>query len=568
MKKGSIMKEYLQFIKRYHVVFPMLLLFGCMGFMKIISPIESSIFGKLLAQFGTDGSRYLIFQILLMEFAALFVAILNRVTRVRVSAHLTKRYQDDIYSKVISLSVENLETFSIPKLTTAIQSTIDTAMDCINIPLWLFSVIVTSVSTFVVLFNTDKVLTLIIMSFSFPLLILNLKVQKNLDGFTEFKRRQSATMNTIISRLEGYLTIKSFGKEKFEKDSFYKTSTKLEEVLIQRGSLLNKCNYISYLTWILVVIATIVYISLTADGNIQEAVSKGFVFWNLGEMMFAPFEDLPGILSSFSEIKTHLKENQKILDLPSEADGTVEVDTFEDSIRVENCTFRYNESTPLFNDINFTIKKGEKVGIYGASGSGKSTIVNLINRFIRVKSGKILIDGIDINEISNKSLRKLIGNVNQEVFMFSDMSIRDNIKYGINCTDYEMVEAAKAANAHEFISKLENGYDSMIGNNGVLLSGGERQRIALARLFLLNPPILILDEATSKLDNENERAIKESIERLSKDKTVISIAHRLSTIEDYDVLMGIKDHKIYESGPAEKIKKTGELWNSLSKYNQ
>lgn len=568
MKKGSIMKEYLQFIKRYHVVFPMLLLFGCMGFMKIISPIESSIFGKLLAQFGTDGSRYLIFQILLMEFAALFVAILNRVTRVRVSAHLTKRYQDDIYSKVISLSVENLETFSIPKLTTAIQSTIDTAMDCINIPLWLFSVIVTSVSTFVVLFNTDKVLTLIIMSFSFPLLILNLKVQKNLDGFTEFKRRQSATMNTIISRLEGYLTIKSFGKEKFEKDSFYKSSTKLEEVLIQRGSLLNKCNYISYLTWILVVIATIVYISLTADGNIQEAVSKGFVFWNLGEMMFAPFEDLPGILSSFSEIKTHLKENQKILDLPSEADGTVEVDTFEDSIRVENCTFRYNESTPLFNNINFTIKKGEKVGIYGASGSGKSTIVNLINRFIRVKGGKILIDGIDINEISNKSLRKLIGNVNQEVFMFSDMSIRDNIKYGINCTDYEMVEAAKAANAHEFISKLENGYDSMIGNNGVLLSGGERQRIALARLFLLNPPILILDEATSKLDNENERAIKESIERLSKDKTVISIAHRLSTIEDYDVLMGIKDHKIYESGPAEKIKKTGELWNSLSKYNQ
>ena len=568
MKKGSIMKEYLQFIKRYHVVFPMLLLFGCMGFMKIISPIESSIFGKLLAQFGTDGSRYLIFQILLMEFAALFVAILNRVTRVRVSAHLTKRYQDDIYSKVISLSVENLETFSIPKLTTAIQSTIDTAMDCINIPLWLFSVIVTSVSTFVVLFNTDKVLTLIIMSFSFPLLILNLKVQKNLDGFTECKRRQSATMNTIISRLEGYLTIKSFGKEKFEKDSFYKSSTKLEEVLIQRGSLLNKCNYISYLTWILVVIATIVYISLTADGNIQEAVSKGFVFWNLGEMMFAPFEDLPGILSSFSEIKTHLKENQKILDLPSEADGTVEVDTFEDSIRVENCTFRYNESTPLFNDINFTIKKGEKVGIYGASGSGKSTIVNLINRFIRVKGGKILIDGIDINEISNKSLRKLIGNVNQEVFMFSDMSIRDNIKYGINCTDYEMVEAAKAANAHEFISKLENGYDSMIGNNGVLLSGGERQRIALARLFLLNPPILILDEATSKLDNENERAIKESIERLSKDKTVISIAHRLSTIEDYDVLMGIKDHKIYESGPAENIKRTGELWNSLSKYNQ
>ena len=131
-----------------------------------------------------------------------------------------------------------------------------------------------------------------------------------------------------------------------------------------------------------------------------------------------------------------------------------------------------------------------------------------------------------------------------------------------------MMEAAKAANAHEFISKLENGYDSMIGNNGVLLSGGERQRIALARLFLLNPPILILDEATSKLDNENERAIKESIERLSKDKTVISIAHRLSTIEDYDVLMGIKDHKIYESGPAENIKRTGELWNSLSKYNQ
>ncbi len=159
--------------------------------------------------------------------------------------------------------------------------------------------------------------------------------------------------------------------------------------------------------------------------------------------------------------------------------------------------------------------------------------------------------------------------MSQEIFIFSDMTIKENIGYGLGSyTDPEIIEASKKANAHEFISKLENGYNSKVGNNGVKLSGGERQRIALARLFLVNPPVLIFDEATSKLDNESERLIKQSIDELSKDKTVISIAHRLSTIKDSDVLIGIKDGNIEEYGTGDYIKEHGKLWQQLSQQTE
>lgn len=198
--------------------------------------------------------------------------------------------------------------------------------------------------------------------------------------------------------------------------------------------------------------------------------------------------------------------------------------------------------------MSISIDAGKTVAFVGPSGGGKTTLCSLLPRFYEVTSGEITIDGIDIRDITLKSLRKSIGIVQQDVYMFSG-SVRDNIAYGKpNASDGEIIEAAKNANIHDFIMSLDNGYDTYVGERGTRLSGGQKQRIAIARVFLKNPPILILDEATSALDNESERHIQESLERLSKNRTTIVIAHRLSTIRKADEIIVISENGIQERG--------------------
>lgn len=288
------------------------------------------------------------------------------------------------------------------------------------------------------------------------------------------------------------------------------------------------------------------------------------LFSKLTGNLINPFYGANDIFNEINEMNTHMELANEILNAGEEYDGTVTLDNFESSIEFRDVSFKYESSNEVLKNVSFKIPKGNKVGIYGESGAGKSSLVNLMMRFYQCESGNIYIDGIDINEFTNSSLRKHIGIINQEIFLFTNMNIRDNIRYGNeNCTDADIIEAAKKANCHNFIMKLPNGYDSFIGNNGVKLSGGERQRIAIARLFLLNPDILIMDEATSKLDNVSEAYVQDAIRKLSKDKTVISIAHRLSTIKDSDILIGIKDHTIYEIGPKEEIDKEGTMFYKL-----
>jgi subfamily B ATP-binding cassette protein MsbA len=258
---------------------------------------------------------------------------------------------------------------------------------------------------------------------------------------------------------------------------------------------------------------------------------------------------IPKGLASMERVDKILKAENTILEAPH----PLHISGLNDKIEFHNITFSYDGKREVLKHINLTIPKGKTVALVGQSGSGKSTLVDLLPRYHDVQQGEILVDGIDIKELRIADLRSLIGNVNQEAILFND-TFFNNIAFGVeNATREQVMEAAKIANAHDFIMETENGYDTNIGDRGGKLSGGQRQRISIARAILKNPPILILDEATSALDTESERLVQDALERLMKARTTIAIAHRLSTIKNADEICVIHEGEIVERGKHEEL---------------
>ena len=270
--------------------------------------------------------------------------------------------------------------------------------------------------------------------------------------------------------------------------------------------------------------------------------------------------NIPRGLASMERIDAILNAENPIVD----GEKGVEIPEMQEGIEYKNLTFSYDGERNVLKNINLKIQKGKTVALVGQSGSGKSTMVDLIPRYYDVEQGEITIDGVNIKDMKVKSLRGLIGNVNQEAILFND-SFYNNITFGVeNATMEQVVEAAKIANAHDFIMATENGYDTNVGDRGCLLSGGQRQRISIARAILKNPPILILDEATSALDTESERLVQEALERLMKSRTTIAIAHRLSTIKNADEICVLRDGEIVERGKHEELLEQNGVYKRLN----
>ena len=420
----------------------------------------------------------------------------------------------------------------------------------------------------IMLFLINAKLTLISL-IVIPLLgILVIKVGESIRRKAFRSSKQIAgVMSRLLENLSGIEVVKSFVQEKNEIQKFNMETLKYFKLIYRQSKLRLMVTPINDMIGITIAIILLwmggkeVFLSknLDPDNFIKFIV---FLF-----SMLKPIKSLAGVNMSIQTSIASAERVFSIMEIAPQVDkiNTKNITNFKNNIEFKNVNFSYRDSKVVLDNINFSIPKGMIYAIVGESGGGKSTLVNLLPRFYDLTGGDILIDNTSIKDINLSSLRNMIGIVSQDTFLFND-TIRNNICYGsqlMHEKENEVINASKLANAHKFIEELELGYDTIIGERGVKLSGGQKQRISIARALLKNSPILILDEATSSLDTESERAIQEAINNLLIDRTVIVIAHRLSTIINSDKILVVDRGKIIQEGTHEDLLNTDGKYKSL-----
>ncbi|NHZ84972.1 MAG: ATP-binding cassette domain-containing protein, partial [Planctomycetia bacterium] len=375
--------------------------------------------------------------------------------------------------------------------------------------------------------------------------------------------------NIITETLNSVRVVKAFTAEKYETHRFQGETGKFFRLILRRARLRLAAAPLTEIIGVFVAVALIII------GGRKVLVDHSMTSEDFLRFILVLFSALAPIrlLSNVNmEIQTGMASAERVFrTLDSKSDisdklNTHHLDLFEKSIEFNKVSFRYNIEATVIKNISFTINKGKVIALVGESGAGKSTIADLVPRFYDVTDGTILIDGHDLRDVSIKSLRTLMGIVTQETILFND-TIHANIAYGLPAVNNdEVISAAKTANALDFIIEQPDGFNTIIGDKGVRLSGGQRQRIAIARAVLSNPPILILDEATSSLDTRSEKLVQEALERLMNDRTVLVIAHRLSTIQKADKIIVLDKGQIVEFGTHKELLEKSGLYQRLYEY--
>lgn len=397
-----------------------------------------------------------------------------------------------------------------------------------------------------------SLLTIIVVPLNILLIaIISRKLRK---GSRRSQERMADVTSVLQETISGVRVVKAFGMEGFEKTKFNMFNLRyLGEYLKMRriGALASPTSET------LGTLASVVILWYGGRLVIAEQLDPANLMMFIGAMLWVitPIKNLSKLNNAIQEGMASGQRVFQIIDIDSETkdSGKIEIGSLSDSIVYDDISFSYGEDIEVLRHVSFTIHRGESVAIVGPSGAGKSTIADLLPRFYRPTEGRILIDGNDLADIRLQSLRKLLGIVTQETILFND-TVFNNIAYGKEeCPKEDVIRAAQAANAHEFIVAMPNGYETFIGDRGVQLSGGQRQRLAIARALLKNPQILILDEATSSLDVESEALVQEAIDRLMKGRTNLVIAHRLSTIRSADKIIVVEDGKIKQIGNHEEL---------------
>ena len=387
------------------------------------------------------------------------------------------------------------------------------------------------------------------------------------------KSRRTAAMiagitNIITETFSSIRVVKAFAMEGYEVQRFFKETHKYFKLILRRAKLRLLASPITE------TLGVMMGVLLLWVGGMEVLSGKGLTpedFLRFILLLFAMMDPLRKLSNVNVELQAGAASAERIFAIletpPTIVDkfDAVIIDTFKDKIQINDVSFKYESDDTVLKNISFEIKKGSAVALVGSSGAGKSTLADLIPRFYDVNQGAIEIDGQDIRHVTLNSLRRLMGIVTQETILFND-TVKANIAYGQKDVDDEQViAAAKAANALEFIEELPKGLDTVIGEKGVKLSGGQRQRLAIARAIMKNPPILILDEATSALDTESERLVQEALETLMTDRTVLVIAHRLSTVTNADKIIVMEKGLIKEMGTHDELIQKNGLYSNL--YN-
>ena len=566
-------KKLRKYMKRYSIPIFLNILLAIISSAVSSAPLAliKRLFDKGIIESNEKDILYAAGSMILLAIIGAVLVYWNTVFSALISASIYKNIVDDIYIKIQKLDMEYFSSAKIGELMTKVVTDPNNINSVIKETFNMIPEIFKVVICFGLALSIDWKLTLGILIVAPVLITVVKKYSKKLKR--SGKKRQEA-MGVINSKLQeslsGIRVIKAFAMEQEEIRDFRIKNTKLKRIAIQTAKYNARSSAVSEaLNYIMIA-------GLLLAGGYRVLRGHDFTpgdFITIMGAISSMYTPIRRAITRFNEISVDIPSVGRVFEILEEEPKIIDNENkilfqyFSDNITFENVDFKYKDSEErILKNINLTVKKGETVAFVGNSGGGKSTLVNLIPRFFDVSSGVIKIDGVDIKDYDVKSLRKNIGIVPQETFLFSG-TILQNIKYGKrDATFDEIKEAAKKANAHDFIENLEEGYNTEIGERGVKLSGGQKQRIAIARAILENPQILILDEATSALDNESEKLVQDALEKLMENKTTFVIAHRLTTIENSDKIVVLQQGEIKEIGTHTELLEKNGLYRSL--YNK
>ena len=484
-----------------------------------------------------------------------------------VAQYVANDLRHRLYHHLQRLSLKYYDTHQIGNMLSTITDDVGTIQDFASTA--LLSILVDSLTIIgmvgVMLYlNFDFALVAVGVT---PFLLLFVaRFKKEVKKAThEVRKRQSDIVGVLQQGLESVRTVEAFGRQDTEEGRLDAASMESVRAALKARrvkSLLSP--FVSVTVSLCVAFVLWRGAGLMLSGAMT--IGAMTVFLSYLNKFFKPVQDLAKMTNVIAQASVGMERIQTILDadtiIPQKPDAR-DPGKLKGEIVFEHVAFAYNPASPVLRDINLTIKPGQRVGVCGPTGGGKSTVLSLIPRFYDPTAGRVLIDGVDITDYKLDLHRAQIGFVLQDTVLFAG-TIRDNIAYGrLNATPEDVIAAAKMANAHDFIMKMPHGYDSMVGERGLTLSGGQRQRIGIARAVVRNSPILILDEPTAALDTESEKVVMEALERLMEGRTVITIAHRLSTIRDAHKIVVLKDGVVAEEGTHDELIQRDQIYAEL-----
>lgn len=527
-------------------------------------------FLQIAEDYGKMGTLYYVCAIIVISvFLSNLFTYLAGVVLAKVRATVIKRMRMDIFEQVSRLHIGYFSNERkgdlMSKMTNDVQEVENTIVQSLRV---VFREPATIILYFSVLFFMSVKLTL------FTILIIPIS-GAIIGGITRRLKKKAVQsqqslgriVNILDETLGGMRVIKAFNAEGFMKSKFDEETDYYAGVNVNMARKNELASPISQFLGVFVVAGILVYGGgLVLSGNSDLGASDFITYIIIFTQVLNPAKEISRAVSSIQRGIASAERIFTVVDTPTQISSPatpVVLTAFEKSVEMKNVSFAYQDSLVL-KDINFTLDRGKTIALVGPSGGGKSTLADLVPRFYDPTDGEILLDGKNLKDFDLKALRNLMGIVTQESILFND-SVFNNIAFGVEgATLEQVIEAATIANAHEFIEKMEHGYETSIGERGSKLSGGQRQRLSIARAVLKNPPILILDEATSALDSESEHLVQEALTKLMSNRTTLVIAHRLSTIQHADEILVIEQGQIVQRGTHLELMKAEGLYQKLS----
>ena len=505
--------------------------------------------------------------LLAMALASLVCGFIAGKFAATASCGYARNLRHDMYYKIQDFSFAEIDRFSTSSLVTRLTTDVTNVQNAyqmiiriaIRTPLML-------IFAFVFSFRINWRIALVFLA-AMPVLMLALALMMKfvMPFFRKIFRKYDDMNESVQENVQAIRVVKSFATEDLETKRFEKDNE--DFVKIKRQSYMNMGGFFSSIT----LFSSIVYILTAVTG--AAFIQKGHI--NTADLityllfvntLLGTVDILVQFTEQYQQGIAGFQRYCNLMDTPediSDKPDAIDIESFDGEIEFSDVSFRYNDGADVLNHLSVTVEKGESVAIVGPSGGGKTTMVSLIPRFYDVNSGAVRIDGKDVRDVTLRSLRKCIGIVQQDVYLFNG-TVAENIAYGNpSATREDVVKAATAAGVNEFVDKMSDGYDTVVGERGVKLSGGQKQRISIARLFLKNPPILILDEATSALDNESERMVQKSLDKLAEGRTTLTIAHRLTTIKNAERILVLTENGIAEDGNHKELMERGGIYANL-----